>query len=69
MIFSGDVDATAPTFLTRRLLKEFPNADFVTIAGAGHPAIGWRPDCVPQIAAHFYATLHPGNTACAQHPA
>ena len=69
IIFSGDVDATVPTETTRRLLSELPNAHFITVAGAGHPAIGWRPDCVPQIAAHFFATLHLGNTSCAQHPA
>jgi pimeloyl-ACP methyl ester carboxylesterase len=69
IIFSGDVDATVPTVVTRRLLLEFPNAHFITVAGAGHPAIGWRSDCVPQIAAHFFATLHRGDTSCAQHPA
>jgi pimeloyl-ACP methyl ester carboxylesterase len=69
IIFSGDVDATAPTFLTRRLLTEFPNAHFIIVAGAAHPTIGQRPDCVPQIAAYFFATLHLGNTSCAQHPA
>lgn len=69
IIFSGDVDSTVPTAITRRLLREFPNAYFISVAGAGHPTIGWRTDCVPQIAAHFLATLRPGDTSCAKQPA
>ena len=42
IIFSGDVDASVPTVITRRLLTEFPHAYFITVAGAAHPAIGWR---------------------------
>ena len=68
LILSGDVDSTVPTLATRRLLSEFPSATFLTVAGAGHPTIGWRPDCVPGIAAHFFATLRPGNTSCARRP-
>ena len=66
IIFSGDVDSSVPTEMTRQLLAEFPHAAFITVAGAAHPAIGWRQDCVPQIAAHFFATLQPGNTSCAK---
>jgi pimeloyl-ACP methyl ester carboxylesterase len=66
IIFSGDVDGTVPTEMARHLLAEFPHAAFITVAGAAHPAIGWRPDCVPGIAAHFFATLGPGNTSCAR---
>ncbi len=66
IIFSGDIDSTVPTEMTRHLLAEFPHAAFITVAGAAHPAIGWRQDCVPQIAAHFFATLQPGNTSCAK---
>jgi pimeloyl-ACP methyl ester carboxylesterase len=69
LVFSGDVDGTVPAPVTRRLLSEFPHATFITVAGAAHPAIGWRPDCVPVIAAHFFATLRPGNTSCARRPA
>ncbi len=68
IIFSGDVDSTVPTELTRHLLAEFPHAAFITVAGAAHPAIGWRQDCVPAIAAHFFATLKAGNTSCARKP-
>jgi len=68
MILSGDVDSTVPTLATRRLLSEFPSATFLTVASAGHPTIGWRSDCVPGIAAHFFATLRPGNTSCARRP-
>ncbi len=66
VIFSGDVDSTVPTEMTRHLLAEFPHAVFINVAGAAHPAIGWRQDCVPQIAAHFFATLRPGDTSCAR---
>jgi len=68
IIFSGDVDSTVPTEMTRHLLAEFPNAVFVNVAGAAHPAIGWRQDCVPKIAAHFFETLVPGDTSCARKP-
>jgi len=69
IIFSGDVDAVVSTEITRRLLKVFPHAAFVSVAGAGHPTIGWRRDCVPGIAVHFFDTLHAGNTRCASKPA
>jgi len=68
IIFSGDVDSTIPTEMTRHLLAEFPNAAFITVAGAAHPAIGWRHDCVPKIATHFFETLVPGDTSCARKP-
>ena len=68
IIFSGDVDSSVPTEMTRHLLAEFPKAAFINVAGAAHPAIGWRPDCVPQIAAHFFATLRPGDASCARKP-
>ena len=61
--------APSPTEMPRHLLAEFHRATFITVAGAAHPAIGWRQDCVPQIAAHFFATLQPGNTSCARRPA
>lgn len=65
IIFSGDVDAVVPTEITRTLLAEFPHATFVTVAGASHPAIGWRAGCVAGIALHFFDTLRAGNTRCA----
>jgi pimeloyl-ACP methyl ester carboxylesterase len=68
IIFSGDVDAIVPTDITRKLLIEFPKATFVSVAGAAHPAIGWRRDCVPGIARHFFDTLDPGSTRCAAKP-
>ena len=68
IIFSGDVDAIVPTEITRTLLTVFPNATFVSVAGAAHPTIGWRRDCVPGIARHFFDTLDPGNTRCAAKP-
>jgi pimeloyl-ACP methyl ester carboxylesterase len=68
IIFSGDVDAIVPTEITRTLLTVFPKATFVSVAGAAHPAIGWRRDCVPGIARHFFDTLDPGNTRCAAKP-
>ena len=68
IIFSGDVDTYVPTEITRTLLTEFPNATFVSVAGAAHPAIIWRHDCVPGIARHFFDTLDPGNTRCAARP-
>jgi pimeloyl-ACP methyl ester carboxylesterase len=69
VIFSGDIDSTVPTEMTRHLLAEFPRATFITVAGAAHPAIGWRPDCVPKIAAQFFATLRPGDISCARRTA
>ena len=69
IIFSGDVDAIVPTEITRQLLKVFPHATFVNVAGAAHPAIGWRRDCVTAIAVHFFDTLEAGDTRCAAKPA
>ena len=68
IIFSGDVDAIVPTEITRTLLTVFPQATFVSVAGAAHPAVGWRRDCVPGIARHFFDTLDPGRTGCAAKP-
>jgi pimeloyl-ACP methyl ester carboxylesterase len=65
IIFSGDVDAIVPTEVSRKLLSVFPHATFVTVAGASHPAIGWRGDCVSSIALHYFDTLRAGNTRCA----
>jgi pimeloyl-ACP methyl ester carboxylesterase len=68
IIFSGDVDATVPTEITRTLLTEFPKATFVTVAGAAHPTIGWRRDCVPGIVGHFFDTRTAGDIRCAARP-
>ncbi len=65
IIFSGDVDAIVPTEITRTLLAEFPRATFISVARAAHPTVGWRRDCVPGIARHFFDTLDPGSTRCA----
>ena len=69
IIFSGDVDAVVSTEITGQLLTVFPHATFVKVAGAAHPTIGWRRDCVPKIAVHFFDTLQAGNTRCASNPA
>ena len=66
IVFSGDEDPRVPTEITRKLLDVLPGATFVEVAGAAHPAIGWRRDCVPDIAARFFDTLKPGNTSCAR---
>jgi pimeloyl-ACP methyl ester carboxylesterase len=66
LILSGDVDTWVPTEITRKLLDEFPNATFVTVAGAAHPTMGFRGDCVPVIVARFFETLNAGDTSCAE---
>ena len=59
---------SSPAEITRTLLTVFPHATFVSVAGAAHPTIGWRRDCVPGIARHFFDTLDPGNMRCAAKP-
>jgi pimeloyl-ACP methyl ester carboxylesterase len=68
LILSGDVDTWVPTEITRKLLGEFPDARFVRVAGAAHPTMGFRGDCVPAIVARFFETLDAGDTSCADEP-
>lgn len=69
LILSGDVDNLVPTFFSRPLLREFPKATFVIVAGAGHVTMaGGAPNCASSIATRFIETLQPGDTSCAATP-
>ncbi|MFI5281772.1 MAG: alpha/beta fold hydrolase [Candidatus Dormibacterales bacterium] len=66
LIMSGDQDMNAPEEISRILLKEFPSATFLVVAGAGHDsaAPGWT-SCGGQAVATFFDTLRVDPAACA----
>jgi pimeloyl-ACP methyl ester carboxylesterase len=68
LILSGDADRVVPTFESRPLLGEFPKAEFVIVAGAGHQTLAGPGTCSATIAAQFLETLKLGDTSCAATP-
>jgi pimeloyl-ACP methyl ester carboxylesterase len=67
LVLTGDLDAIVPIAETTRVAALFPHSSFLTVAGAGHPAIGWSL-CGRKIESQFLETLQPGDTSCAKTP-
>ena len=65
LIMSGDQDMNAPEEISRILLKEFPSATFMVVAGAGHDSAAavWG-SCGGQAVATFFDTLRVDPAAC-----
>ena len=68
LLIGGDIDINVPSETTSRLLQVFPNARFVSFAGALHLPTAWS-ECARSVAQRFIATLRTGNTDCAREPA
>ena len=68
LVVHGDQDVNVTTGTTRALRQVIPDAHFVSIAGAAHPASGYS-DCARKILRHFLATTDVGGTSCASDPA
>lgn len=66
LVMSGDEDVTAPEEISRMLLKEFPGATFLVVAGVGHDSAdpGWG-TCGGKAAATFFNTLRVDPNTCA----
>jgi pimeloyl-ACP methyl ester carboxylesterase len=56
LIMSGDLDTNVPTAITRQLLRVFPDATWLPVAGAAHPSAGWSP-CAADAVHEFVRTL------------
>ena len=56
LILSGDLDTLVPTAITRQLLRVFPDATLLPVAGAAHPSAGWSP-CAADAVHEFVRTL------------
>ena len=69
LILAGDSDTIVPPVVVETLHEEFPNATFVTVAGAAHPVTGpaWG-DCAAELVGRLFDTLAVGDTSCAQTP-
>jgi pimeloyl-ACP methyl ester carboxylesterase len=57
LILSGDLDTVVPTGITDELLRLFPEATFLRVAGAAHPSAGWS-ECADVLMMGFLRTLH-----------
>jgi len=68
LILAGDSDTTVPPEVVATLRDELPDADFVTVAGAGHPVAGvaWG-HCAAELIGRLFDTLAVGDTSCAAH--
>ncbi len=62
LILSGDLDPLVPTAITQELLRVFPAATFLPVAGAAHPTAGWS-ECARQAIRAFVQSLV-APTAC-----
>jgi pimeloyl-ACP methyl ester carboxylesterase len=58
LVLAGDRDRLVPPAQSRELLELFPNASFVVIPGADHPALS-AGNCVARLIADFVETLEP----------
>lgn len=69
LILAGDSDTIVPSEVVETLRAEFPDAAFVTVAGAGHPVAGpaWG-HCAAALVARLFDTLGVGDAACAAVP-
>jgi pimeloyl-ACP methyl ester carboxylesterase len=67
LILAGDSDTIVPRELVETLHAEFPDAAFVTVAGAGHPVTGpaWG-DCAPGLVAQMFDSLEIADSSCAR---
>jgi hypothetical protein len=63
LILSGDLDPFVPTAVTRELLRIFPAATFLPVAGAAHPTAGWS-ECAQKAIRAFVRTLTPPADGC-----
>jgi hypothetical protein len=63
LILSGDRDTSVPTSNTKALRKVFPDAWFLPVAGAGHPAAA-ESDCARSVIADFVRAAHRTGATC-----
>jgi pimeloyl-ACP methyl ester carboxylesterase len=69
LILAGDSDTIVPRDVVETLGDEFPDAAFVTVAGAGHPVAGlaWG-HCAAELVAGLFDTLEVSDSTCAAVP-
>jgi pimeloyl-ACP methyl ester carboxylesterase len=68
LVFSGDLDGTAPPAEVSNIATLFPNSTLVSVAGAGHTTFDSGSSCTPNLASQFIETLQVGDTTCTKTP-
>jgi pimeloyl-ACP methyl ester carboxylesterase len=63
LVLSGDIDQRVPLEVTTRVARLYPEATFVRVAEAGHPALVWS-SCAIKLASEFIRTLRFDDTIC-----
>ena len=69
LILAGDSDTIVPPEVVETLHDEFPNATFLTVAGAAHPVTGpaWG-ECAAELVGQLFDTLSVDDTSCSKTP-
>lgn len=67
LVLSGDIDQRVPLEVTTEVARLYPEALFVPVAEAGHPALVWS-TCAVRLASEFIRNLAVSDTSCAGTP-
>jgi len=67
LVLSGDIDQRVPLEVTTEVARLYPEALFVPVAEAGHPALIWS-TCAVRLASEFIRNLAVSDTSCAGTP-